>query len=75
MTSKSLWLAKRSELVVHSGHNVCEKVDAQREVVRILRLELQGENAVAQMTACSPVMLRNETESFTTAPRHAILFP
>lgn len=73
MTSKSLWLAKRSELVVHSGHN--EKVDAQREVVRILRLKLQGDNAVAQMTACSPVMLRNETESFTKALRHAILFP
>jgi triacylglycerol esterase/lipase EstA (alpha/beta hydrolase family) len=37
-----------SELVVHSGHNICEKVDAQREVVRILRLELQRENAVAR---------------------------
>jgi hypothetical protein len=48
MTSKSLWLAKTSELVVHSGHNVCEKVDAQREVVRILRLKLQRENAVAR---------------------------
>ena len=32
-----------SELVVRSGHNVCENRDAQREVIRILRLELQRE--------------------------------
>ena len=32
-----------SELVVHSGHNVCEDRDAQNEIVRILRLELQRE--------------------------------
>ena len=30
-----------SELVVHSGHGVCENPDAQREVIKILRLELQ----------------------------------
>ena len=29
-----------SELVVRSGHGVCENPDAQREVIRILRLEL-----------------------------------
>jgi triacylglycerol esterase/lipase EstA (alpha/beta hydrolase family) len=29
-----------SEIVVRSGHSVCEKPDAQREVIRILRLEL-----------------------------------
>jgi hypothetical protein len=29
-----------SELVVRSGHSVCENPDAQREVIRILRLEL-----------------------------------
>lgn len=29
-----------SELVVRSGHSVCENGDAQREVIRILRLEL-----------------------------------
>ena len=32
-----------SELVVRSGHSVCENRDAQREVVRILRLELACE--------------------------------
>ena len=32
-----------SELVVRSGHNVCENPDAQREVIRILRLELNRE--------------------------------
>jgi pimeloyl-ACP methyl ester carboxylesterase len=32
-----------SEFVVHSGHNVCENLDAQREVIRILRLELNRE--------------------------------
>ena len=30
-----------SELVVRSGHGVCENPDAQREVIRILKLELQ----------------------------------
>ena len=37
-----------SELVVRSGHGVCENADAQREVIRILRLELQREGAVAR---------------------------
>jgi triacylglycerol esterase/lipase EstA (alpha/beta hydrolase family) len=32
-----------SELVVHSGHGVCENGDAQGEVIRILRLELNRE--------------------------------
>jgi hypothetical protein len=32
-----------SELVVRSGHSVCENLDAQREVIRILRLELKRE--------------------------------
>jgi triacylglycerol esterase/lipase EstA (alpha/beta hydrolase family) len=32
-----------SELVVRSGHSVCENGDAQREVIRILRLELNRE--------------------------------
>jgi pimeloyl-ACP methyl ester carboxylesterase len=32
-----------SELVVRSGHSVCENRDAQREVIRILRLELNRE--------------------------------
>ena len=37
-----------SELVVRSGHGVCENSDAQREVIRILRLELQSGRAVAR---------------------------
>ncbi len=32
-----------SELVVRSGHSVCENGDAQREVIRILRLEMNRE--------------------------------
>jgi hypothetical protein len=32
-----------SELVVRSGHSVCENGDAHREVIRILRLELNRE--------------------------------
>jgi hypothetical protein len=32
-----------SELVVRSGHSVCENPDAEREVIRILRLELNRE--------------------------------
>jgi hypothetical protein len=32
-----------SELAVRSGHSVCEKPDAQREVIRILHLELNRE--------------------------------
>jgi hypothetical protein len=32
-----------SEIVVRSGHSVCEKPEAQREVIRILRLELNRE--------------------------------
>ena len=37
-----------SELGVRSGHSVCENGDAQREVIRILRLELQSESALAR---------------------------
>jgi pimeloyl-ACP methyl ester carboxylesterase len=37
-----------SEFIVQSGHNVCENPNAQHEVIRILRLELQSENAVAR---------------------------
>jgi hypothetical protein len=40
--------AAASELVVRSGHNVGENRDAQREVIRILRLELQRDRAVAR---------------------------
>ncbi len=36
-----------SEVVVRSAHNVGKNPDAQREVIRILRLELQHEQAVA----------------------------
>lgn len=32
-----------SEIVVRSGHSVCENPEAQREVIRILRLELNRE--------------------------------
>ena len=61
-----------SELVVRSGHGVCEKPDAQREVIRILWLEIQYRSRVAKMMnrplqPCSHAMLRRETESFTTA--------
>jgi hypothetical protein len=41
-----------SELAVRSGHSVCENPDAQREVIRILRLELNREkrtNAVPSL--------------------------
>jgi hypothetical protein len=37
-----------SELVVHSGHGVCENRDAQAEVLRILRLELGHDSALAE---------------------------
>jgi hypothetical protein len=37
-----------SELIVRSGHSVCENGDAQREVIRILRLELHRESALAR---------------------------
>ena len=37
-----------SELVVRSGHSVCENSDAQREVIRILRLELACEKGRSQ---------------------------
>jgi triacylglycerol esterase/lipase EstA (alpha/beta hydrolase family) len=40
-----------SELVVRSGHNVCEKSDGQREIIRILRLEPQRDPAVARAIA------------------------
>jgi pimeloyl-ACP methyl ester carboxylesterase len=41
-----------SEMVVRSGHSACENPDAQREVIRILRLELNREkrtNAVPSL--------------------------
>jgi hypothetical protein len=37
-----------SELGVRSGHSVCENGDAQREVIRILRLEHHRESALAR---------------------------
>lgn len=37
-----------SELVVRSGHNVCDNSDAQREVMRILRLELQHDGSLVR---------------------------
>jgi hypothetical protein len=36
-----------SELVVQSGHNGCENREGEREVIRILRVELQRESAIA----------------------------
>jgi hypothetical protein len=41
-----------SEIVVRSGHSICENSDAQREVIRILRLEMNREkrtNAVPSL--------------------------
>ena len=37
-----------SELAVRSGHSVCENPDAQREVIRILRLELNREKRTSE---------------------------
>jgi hypothetical protein len=37
-----------SELVVRSGHDAFNNLDAQREVIRILRLELQHEPALTR---------------------------
>jgi triacylglycerol esterase/lipase EstA (alpha/beta hydrolase family) len=37
-----------SELVVRSGHGVCENADAQREIIRILRLELPRQAILAR---------------------------
>jgi triacylglycerol esterase/lipase EstA (alpha/beta hydrolase family) len=37
-----------SELAVRSGHSACENPDAQREVIRILRLELDREKRSAE---------------------------
>ncbi|HEX4630109.1 MAG TPA: alpha/beta hydrolase [Chthoniobacterales bacterium] len=37
-----------SELVVHSGHGVCETPDGQNEIIRILRLELTRNADVAR---------------------------
>lgn len=37
-----------SEILVRSGHNVCENPDAQREVLRILRLEFRHGNTLAR---------------------------
>jgi hypothetical protein len=31
-----------SELVVQSGHNICDDPEAAREIIRILRLELNA---------------------------------
>jgi pimeloyl-ACP methyl ester carboxylesterase len=63
-----------SELAVRSGHGVCENPEAQREVIRILRLEFRhgsgSDKTIARrLQPCSPVMPRRETESFTTARR------
>jgi pimeloyl-ACP methyl ester carboxylesterase len=68
-----------SELVVRSGHGVCENPDAQREVIRILRLELHNRSRLAKrisrrLEPCSPAMPRRETKSFITAQRHPKLF-
>jgi hypothetical protein len=38
-----------SELVVRSGHSVCENRDAQREVIRILHLELNREKRTIEV--------------------------
>ena len=40
-----------SELVVHSGHNVCENPSAQSEVEGILRLELQRQSSCDERPA------------------------
>jgi hypothetical protein len=40
-----------SELVVRSGHGVCDNSDAQGEIIRILRLELQRDAAPARAIA------------------------
>jgi pimeloyl-ACP methyl ester carboxylesterase len=37
-----------SELVVRSGHSVCENPEAQREVIRILRLELHHDSLLTK---------------------------
>ena len=37
-----------SEIVVRSGHSVCENLDAQREVIRILHLELNREKRTSE---------------------------
>jgi pimeloyl-ACP methyl ester carboxylesterase len=37
-----------SELVVHSGHGVCENPDAQAEVLRVLRLQLPHDSLLAK---------------------------
>jgi triacylglycerol esterase/lipase EstA (alpha/beta hydrolase family) len=42
-----------SELVVRSGHSVCENRDAQREVIRILHLELQCEKRTNEVPSLS----------------------
>jgi hypothetical protein len=68
------------ELIVRSGHGVCENPDAQREVIRILRLQLHNRSRLAKRTSrhlepCSSPMQRRETESFTTAYYHANLLP
>ena len=40
-----------SELVVRSGHSVCENRDAQLEVIRILRLELHREKRTNEVSS------------------------
>ena len=67
-----------SELVVRSGHGVCETPDAQREIIRILGLKLQRQRPPHEKiaAACSAVVVRKEKESFTTAQRgHAKFVP
>jgi hypothetical protein len=68
-----------SELVVRSGHGVCENPEAQREVIRILRLELHNRSRLTKrknrrLEPCSAAMPRRETESFTKPQRHGKLF-
>ena len=66
-----------SEMVIRSGHSVCESPDAQREVIRILRLELNREKRGAEAPSFaenkerrSPVRRpKNDGGLETAAPR------
>jgi hypothetical protein len=49
-----------SEIVVRSGHSVCENRDAQREVIRILRLELACERRGAEALALAQTLELND---------------
>jgi triacylglycerol esterase/lipase EstA (alpha/beta hydrolase family) len=42
-----------SEIVIRSGHGVCEKPEAQREVIRILHLELNREKRTSEVPSLS----------------------